>query len=134
MWGDVVNGIAVDSLGQAYTTGYASSSDFPTTANAFQPSRGIGASANAFLAKLAADGQSLLYSTYLGGSAGDDDGYAVLADNSGNAYLVGQTTSANFPLTPATAFQTIPSGPHPFGNAYQDRRGRECKCLHCWAN
>ena len=118
LWGDGINGIAVDSLGQAYTTGFASSSDFPTTANALQPSRGIGASANAFLAKLAADGQSLLYSTYLGGSGGDDDGYAVLADNSGNAYLVGQATSADFPLTPATAFQTIPSGLYPHGNGF----------------
>jgi hypothetical protein len=116
--GDGINGIAVDSLGQAYTTGFASSSDFPTTANALQPSRGIGATANAFLAKLAADGQSLLYSTYLGGSGGDDDGYAVLADNSGNAYLVGQATSADFPLTSATAFQTIPSGLYPHGNGF----------------
>jgi len=96
LWGDGINGIAVDSLGQAYTTGYASSNDFPITASAFQPSRGNGASANAFLAKLAADGQSLLYSTYLGGSGGDDDGYALLADNTGNAYVVGQATSADF--------------------------------------
>ncbi len=116
--GDGVNGIAVDSLGQAYTTGYASSSDFPTTEGALQRSLGIGASANAFLAKLAANGQSLLYSTYLGGSGGGDDGYAVLADDSGNAYLVGQATSADFPLTPATAFQTIPSGNYPLGNGF----------------
>jgi len=118
LWGDGINGIAVDSLGQAYTTGYASSNDFPITASAFQPSRGSGASANAFLAKLAADGQSLLYSTYLGGSGGDDDGYALLADDSGNAYVVGQATSADFPLTPATAFQTIPSGVYPLGNGF----------------
>jgi hypothetical protein len=117
-WGDGVNGIAADSSGQAYTTGYASSSDFPTTASAFQPSRGTGASANSFLTKLAADGQSLLYSTYLGGSGGDDDGYAVLADNTGNAYVVGQATSPDFPLTPATAFQTIPSGVYPLGNGF----------------
>ena len=118
LWGDGVNGIAVDSSGQAYTTGYASSSDFPTTASAFHPSRGSGASANAFLAKLAADGQSLLYSSYLGGSGGNDDGYAVLADNTGNAYVVGQATSPDFPLTPATAFQTIPSGVYPLGNGF----------------
>jgi hypothetical protein len=118
LWGDGIYGIAVDSLGQAYTTGYASSNDFPITASAFQPSRGSGASANAFLAKLAADGQSLLYSTYLGGSGGDDDGYALLADNTGNAYVVGQATSPDFPLTPATAFQTIPSGVYPLGNGF----------------
>ena len=118
LWGDGVNGIAVDSLGQAYTTGYASSNDFPITASAFQPGQGNGASSNAFLAKLAADGQSLLYSTYLGGSGGDDDGYAVLADNTGNAYVVGQATSADFPLTPTTAFQTTPSGVYPLGNGF----------------
>ncbi len=121
LWGDGVNGIAVDSSGQAYSTGFASSSDFPTTTNAFQPSRGTGASANSFLAKLAADGQSLLYSTYLGGSGGDDDGYAVLADNTGNAYVVGQATSADFPLTPTTAFQAIPSGIYPLGNGFLTR-------------
>jgi hypothetical protein len=116
--GDAINNIAVDSSGQAYATGQASSTDFPTTANAFQASMGNGASTNAFLAKLAADGQSLMYCSYLGGSGGADDGYAVGADNIGNAYVVGQATSADFPLTAATAVQTITSGHYPDGNGF----------------
>ena len=59
-------GIAVDSSGAAYVTGYTQSGDFPTSAGAYQTT--LNASRNAFVSKLAADGTSLDYSTYLGGS------------------------------------------------------------------
>jgi hypothetical protein len=121
LWGDGIFSIAVDSLGQSYATGFVSSTDFPVTANAFQPQMGDGASENTFLSKLSSDGQSLMYSSYLGGSGGDDDGYAVVLDASDNAYVVGQATSPDFPLTPSTAVQTIPSGVYPNGNGFLSR-------------
>ncbi len=103
--GDFPSGIAVDGNGQAYVTGSTRSSNFPVTAaTAFQTAPGSGASFNAFLAKLAADGQSLSYSTYLGGTL-DDEASGVAVDASGNAYLSGYASSANFPVTPSTAFQ-----------------------------
>jgi len=63
---DQANGIAIDSSGAAYITGYTASKDFPTTPGAYQPSSGGGGS-DAFVTKLNAAGNTLVYSTYLGG-------------------------------------------------------------------
>jgi hypothetical protein len=90
--------IAVDGSGAAYVTGLARAG-FPTTGNAFQPAYGGAPGADAFLAKLSADGSQLLYSTYLGGTGGDG-AWGLALDGSNNAYLAGQTASADFPATP----------------------------------
>jgi hypothetical protein len=91
---DEGSGIAVDASGSAYVTGLTASTNFPT-ANALQPVY-AGGPLDAFVAKLNAAGSALVYSTYLGGSAGDvGDGIAV--DASGNAYVTGFTSSTNFP-------------------------------------
>ena len=98
-------GIAVDASGRAYVAGATDSADFPiTSSNAYETSLGSGASENVFLAKLSADGQSLLYSTYLGGS-GSDWGLGVAVDASENAYVTGVISSSNFPIT-SSAFQS----------------------------
>jgi hypothetical protein len=98
---ELAKGIAVDESGSAYITGQTSSSNFPTTSGAFQ--RTYGGGLDAFVAKLSADGSSLVYSTYLGGSA-YDAGNAVALDALGNAYITGQTNSTNFPtLNPLQA-------------------------------
>jgi hypothetical protein len=86
-------GIAVDSSGKAYVTGYTQSTNFPT-ANPLQPSNGGGY--DAFVAKLNPAGSALVYSTYLGGSSLDEaNGIAV--DAAGNAYVTGWTWSTDFP-------------------------------------
>jgi hypothetical protein len=87
--------IAVDSSGNAYVTGDTTSADFPT-ANPFQSSIGGGGGYDAFVTKLDASGNSLIYSTYLGGSNGET-GYGIAADPSGNAYVTGMVDSTNFP-------------------------------------
>lgn len=120
-FGDGINDVAVDSVGQVYATGVASSTNFPTTVSAFQPSKGNAASMNAFISKLSPDGSSLIYSSYLGGSGGYDYGLALVVDGSQNVYVVGQTASGDFPLTTSTALQTILSGPYPFGNGFLTR-------------
>ena len=94
-------GIAVDSSGNAYVTGWTRSTDFPTK-NALQP-QNIGGSSNAFVTKLNASGSALDYSTYLGG--GGEYGFGIAVDGSGNAYVTGITGSTDFPTTPG-AFQT----------------------------
>ncbi len=103
--GDSGSGIAIDSAGNAYVTGYTSSADFPTTPSAFQKVFGGGLYyGDAFVAKLNATGSALLYSTYLGGA--DDEGVGgVAVDAAGSAYVTGSTGSTNFPVTPG-AFQT----------------------------
>jgi hypothetical protein len=104
---DQANGIAVDSSGNAYITGYTFSTNFPRL-SAFQASNG--GNADAFVAKLnpASSGSaSLLYCSYLGGN-GNDYGYGIAVDSSGNAYVTGATISTNFP-TP-NAFQAASGG------------------------
>ncbi len=87
-------GIAVDSSGNAYVTGRTDSTDFPT-ASPIQAANG-GGSRDAFVTKLNAAGNSLVYSTYLGGT-NRDEGYGIAVDASGNAYVAGSTNSDDFP-------------------------------------
>jgi Beta-propeller repeat len=113
---DQASGIAVDAQANAYVTGAACSSDFPVTPFAFQTSyRGSpnaagpgGGACNAFVSKMnpALPGPlSLIYSTYLGGSGGDDaSGIAV--DTQNNAYVAGESCSLDFPVSPL-AFQSV---------------------------
>jgi hypothetical protein len=90
--------IAVDSLGQAYVTGFTSSTNFPLVSS----NRGaIGGSTTAFALKLNAIGNALLYSGYLGGT-NYEEGNAIAVDSSGNAYIAGDTQSTNFPTVNAT--------------------------------
>ncbi|HEY8186188.1 MAG TPA: SBBP repeat-containing protein [Pyrinomonadaceae bacterium] len=97
--------IAVDATGQAYVTGFTNSPGLMIV-NGFQPAFG-GGSFDGFLAKLNASGTSLLYSTYLGG-ANLDDASAVAVDAGGQAYVVGDTASADFPTR--DAFQNVKIG------------------------
>jgi hypothetical protein len=90
-------GIALDSAGNAYVTGYTGSTDFPT-ANPLQDVYGGGFS-DAFVTKLNASGSALVYSTYLGGS-GDEEARGIALDSAGNAYVTGFTRSADFRTTP----------------------------------
>jgi uncharacterized protein (TIGR03437 family) len=94
---DWVEGMAVDSSGNAYVVGRTDSSNFPT-ANALQAS--FGGVGDAFVTKLNAAGSALLYSTHLGGN-GDDWGTGIAVDSSGNAYVTGATQSGNFPMAAA---------------------------------
>lgn len=91
---DSINGIAVGLTGNAYFVGQTASADFPTVAGAYQAA--LAGTANAFITQIASDGASLIYSTYLGGSA-TDAGLAITIDPSGAAYVTGSTTSADFP-------------------------------------
>jgi hypothetical protein len=94
---DVGHGIAVDAAGNAYVTGTTQSADFPTR-NALQPA--LAGNGNAFVTKLNATGSALVYSTYLGGTNGDD-GQAIAVDKDGRAYVTGETYSTNFPVVNA---------------------------------
>jgi hypothetical protein len=78
----------VDGSGNAYVTGWTYSTDYDVTPGAFQTTKGGGD--DVFVTKLNATGTALVYSTYIGGS-GDDRGYAIAVDGSGNAYVTGYT-------------------------------------------
>jgi len=98
--------IAVDADGNAYVTGMTFSTNFPTTLGAFQPTSD--GSGDAFVTKLDPTGSALLYSTYLGGSGGEE-GKGIAVDAAGNAYVMGTTNSGDFPTTTG-AFQTTFGG------------------------
>jgi len=122
---DVGRSIAVDANGAAYVTGNTPGSaslgdpgGFPVTPGAFDTSAegnltsGGYHNDDAFVAKLSADGSTLVYATYLGGS-GLDRGVGIAVDSNGAAYVTGYTTGATsqypFPTTPG-AFSTAHDG------------------------
>ena len=93
---DQANRIAVDASGNAYVFGLTNSPNFPL-AGALQSSvRGVN---DLFISKLSPDGQTLLYSTLLGGG-GQENAYAITLDRLGQAIVTGTTTSQDFPTTP----------------------------------
>ena len=101
--GDTGDAIAVDSSGDAYVTGSAISSNFPTTSDAFQTVNNAAGhltpiGINAFVTELNPGGSTLLYSTYLGGSI-QDYGLGIALDKLGGIYIAGQASSTNFPVT-----------------------------------
>lgn len=107
-------GLAVDSSGNAYVVGYTDSTNLPATNNAFQKTYQGGGqntfvtAGDGFAAKLNAEGNALVYCTYLGGSQ-DDRALAVVVDRDGYAYVTGVTMSANFPVS-GSAYQKTYAG------------------------
>jgi len=105
---DFATDIVIDAQGNVYVTGETNTNTFPITPGAVDTTR-VGT--EVFVSKLSADGTTLLYSTFIGGS-GSDRGNSIDVDQEGNAYVTGFTNSADFPTT-ASAFDRtrgIPTG------------------------
>ena len=103
-------GIALDSSANIYVAGNTLSTDFPTTAGAFQPNSKYGGNGDAFVLKLNASGASVSYSTLIGGS-GVDQANAIVVDSKGDAGVAGFTTSSDFPtLAPFQAILGLSGG------------------------
>jgi hypothetical protein len=105
-------GVAVDALGDAFVVGTTPSTDFPTNNMPTNNVAGALRAANSggsdvFVTAFNPDATALLYSGYLGGKK-NDYGYGIAVDPAGNAYIVGQTASTDFPAT--NAFQTFRNG------------------------
>jgi beta-propeller repeat-containing protein len=88
---DRANAIAVDSLERVYVTGASNSPDFPVSDSLEATDN----NSDAFVTKLNADGTALFYSTFIGGSAGEE-GFGIGIDSGGNAYITGVTSSNDF--------------------------------------
>jgi hypothetical protein len=99
--GDWGQAIQVDSAGSAFVAGYTVSTNFPTADPLQNSNHGM---ADVFVSKIGANGDALVYSTYLGGSE-MDRAFALALDAAGNAYVGGHTYSTDFPVT-AGAFQS----------------------------
>lgn len=110
------NDIAVNALGEAFVVGSTGSDDFPVTQGVFQPRKGFAGYgiSNAFISKISATGEALIFSSYLGGDwyfctnnlnscmislmVDHDAATAVRVDAAGYAYVAGKTTTIGFPL------------------------------------
>ena len=117
-------GMAVDAAGEIILTGATSDVDFPVTAGAYQTTcnqdspvaaannyvrcggQAEGYLGSAFITKISADGTSLVYSTYLHGFSGSEYGQAVAVDAAGDAVVLGETGSSDFPIT-SNAIQSL---------------------------
>ena len=103
--------LAVDTTGAIYLTGTAGVA-LPATTGVVQPANaggsclsadtGAGPCSDAFVLKLSADGAKVIYSTYLGGTD-QDTGRSIAVNAGGEAYIAGDTASANFPTTPGAS-------------------------------
>ncbi|MBN9663465.1 MAG: SBBP repeat-containing protein [Acidobacteria bacterium] len=100
--------VAVDAKGDVYVTGWTASSDFPTSATAFQRF-GQGGD-DAFVAKLLGKDGSLVYCTLLGGTK-DDFPDAISVDTAGAVAITGHTDSTDFPTQSAGSRGAFSSGP-----------------------
>ncbi|HNR94875.1 MAG TPA: SBBP repeat-containing protein [Kiritimatiellia bacterium] len=107
---DYAYDVAVDTSGCAYVAGMAWSTDFPTV-NPFQPTNTLSSGYNFTLTKVAANGGSLVYSTYLGGSGSGHEYPRVAVTPDGIACFSGTTTSTNFPVV--NPYQANHAGPSP---------------------
>jgi hypothetical protein len=103
-------GIEATDDGSAVVTGYTSSVNFPVTAGVYDNEL---TNYDCFVTKILPNGNSIQFSTFLGGTAND---YAmdVALDNFGNIYLTGYTTSVDFPVT-ANGYDGIHNGGHYYG-------------------
>ncbi len=116
--------IAVDAQGNAYITGYGGG-EFPTTPGAVRQTNPAPSAQFVFVVKLDPTGSTALYSALIGGTNGfyvsngadsnpilylDNRAYGIAVDPQGNAYVTGETTTANFPTTPNAFQRTIAPG------------------------
>src|SRR3972149_2518499 len=105
---DAIFGLALDGSGRISLGGSTYASDFPATAGAYDTTHN--GAADAFVAKLSADGSSLLWATYLGGSgSAEDEPWAISLDSAGNPVVAGMTYCPDFPTT-AGAYDTTYGG------------------------
>jgi hypothetical protein len=108
-------GIALDVAGNMYMTGTTASTNFPTTRGAFQRRATNANTFDAYVAKLSADGRTLIYATYLGGK-NFERAFGIGVDAAGNAAIAGITHSTNFPTK--NAFQSASADPSLLGDVF----------------
>lgn len=111
---DFVRALAIDALGRATIAGDTASSDFPATAGAHDAT--LGGTLDGFVARLAADGASLEYATFVGGSA-PDAALGVAVDVNGSALAAGRTRGQGFPVT-SSAYDSTYNGGAFAGDAF----------------
>ncbi len=109
---DQVTDMVVDANGVVYFTGVTASGDYPTTANALASVTPMGGQNHAVVTMLdpsQAGTAGLVYSTFLGGTTGTEEGDGIAVAN-GKIYVTGNSTSSDFPT--AAPYQAAQVGAH----------------------
>lgn len=101
---DSVSAVVIGADGYVYVAGTTRSEDFPITPGAYQTRYGGNGSdttggGDAFVSKIDPKNMTLVYSTYVGGSL-DETVTGLAVDATGNVYIIGTTSSTDFPRTP----------------------------------
>jgi hypothetical protein len=113
--GESGSGIAVDGAGAAYVTGSTGSTHITFPAAVGPDTTHNGGASDAFVAKVASSGTSLVYAGYVGGLGDFDHGFGIAVDGTGAAYLTGATDSTEASFPDGDGFGTLP-GPDPSYN------------------
>ena len=100
---DGIRALGINNAGMPFVAGVTVSPDFPTTVNAFKRKFPAGAQGIGFVTALSANGQSLFYSTLLGGS-NNTSANTIFIDPAWNAFVAGNTLDSDYPVT-GNAFQ-----------------------------
>ena len=122
--------VAVDGGGNLFITGSTSSTNFPTTAGAFDTTHN--GAFDVFLTKLNAAGSALVFSTFLGGSGFDSSGGLAL-DSAGNSYVSGGAGSVDFPTHAGRVRHAAPTATTP-SSPSSTRPGRRWSTRRSWAD
>jgi len=104
---DSARALALDGQGNVVVAGWTRSTDFPTTAGAYDPT--YNGFSDVFVARLSSDLGTLLAATFLGGRVGYDSARALVLDGQGNVVVAGETASSDFPTT-AGAYDATHNG------------------------
>ena len=110
---DIPLAMVLDSSQNIYLTGTTNSTDFPTAGSAVQTAGAGSNIVSGFVFELnpglSSGTSSLVYSTYLGGTTGNQSANGIALDPGGNIYVVGTTKSTDFPVT-SSAYQSALNG------------------------
>lgn len=101
---DYIYDMDLNAAGEAFVTGFTLSSNFPTSAGAYSSS--LSTNGDVFVARVSADGSALVYSTLVGGSQ-FEIGQAITINANNEAFVTGNTASANFPTTAGALLTTL---------------------------
>ena len=110
---DIPTAMALDSSSNIYLTGTTNSTDFPTAGAAIQTAGAGSNIVSGFVLELnpglSSGTSSLVYSSYLGGTTGNQSANGIALDPGGNIYVIGTTKSTDFPVS-STAYQSTLNG------------------------
>ena len=123
---EYLTGLALDGRGGLFAVGFTKSKDFPTVHPIQGSLRGV---SDLFLTRFAISSLTPTFSTFFGGS-GDDSGWGVTVDRSGNPIVAGTTDSKDLPISPGAYQRTNEGGQDAFLAKFEDKGYRKVRSTY----